>query len=119
MASPGNESDRQQETFKTQLDHAAADQRERDQDPKPNPIVEKSAQHVPRQPPSWQGYLTTSVVTEFIPAAGKVLAPRKKPGEDNQSEIPGPPDRPRHDGKIEEFVRDQHRSKVPGGDSKQ
>lgn len=36
----------QQETFKTQLDKAAVDQRERESESKPNPIVEKSAQHL-------------------------------------------------------------------------
>lgn len=46
MAS-SNDSNAQQENFKTQLDKAAVDQRERDQDPKPNPIVEKSRQCVP------------------------------------------------------------------------
>ncbi|KID86889.1 hypothetical protein MGU_06018 [Metarhizium guizhouense ARSEF 977] len=95
MAS-SNDSNAQQGNFKTQLDKAAVDQRERDQDPKPNPIVEK--------------------IAEFIPAAGKVLAPKEKQPGEEQDEIPGPPDRPHHDDKIEEFVRDQHRSKMPGGD---
>lgn len=58
----------------------------------------------------------TSAVAEFIPAAGKVLAPKEKQPGEERDEIPGPPDRPHHDDKIEEFVRDQHRSKMPGGD---
>lgn len=58
----------------------------------------------------------TSAVAEFIPAAGKVLAPKEKSPGEERDEIPGPPDRPHHDHKIEEFVRDQHRSKMPGGD---
>lgn len=33
------------------------------------------------------------------------------PGE----KLPGPPDRPQHDTQIEEFVRNQHRSKTNGG----
>ncbi|KAG8424569.1 hypothetical protein J3458_001346 [Metarhizium acridum] len=70
MAS-SNDSNSQQENFKTQLDRAAVDQRERDQDPKPNPIVEK--------------------IAEFIPAAGKVLEPKEKPREERR-EIPGPPE---------------------------
>ncbi|OAQ64883.1 hypothetical protein VFPPC_13963 [Pochonia chlamydosporia 170] len=84
----------QQETFKTQLDKAAVDQRERESESKPNPIVEK--------------------ITEYIPAAAKVLAPEKE--KSPESHIPGPPERPHHDDKIEAFVRDQHASKAPGGD---
>ncbi|OAA36290.1 hypothetical protein NOR_07635 [Metarhizium rileyi] len=92
-----NESNAQQEsTFKPQLDRAAVDQREREQDSKLNPIVEK--------------------ITEFIPSAGKVLAPLEKPKPKELSEVPGPPERPQHDNKIEDFIRHQHRSTMPGGD---
>lgn len=48
-----------------------------------------------------------------MPAASKILGgskPEQQPQETAQSEVPGPPHRPDHDDKIEEFVRDQHRS---------
>lgn len=57
----------------------------------------------------------TNLVTEFIPAASKVLGPKEQPKEE-RPQIPGPPERPDHDHKIEEFVRDQHRSNMPGGE---
>lgn len=50
-------------------------------------------------------------VTEYIPAAAKILGESKKePEAKEKADIPGPPDRPDHDHKIEDFVRDQHRS---------
>jgi hypothetical protein len=56
-------------------------------------------------------------VTEYIPAVGKVLGtstPKKDTESPEPTDLPGPPERPTHDGSIEEFVRDQHRSKQPG-----
>ncbi|KAK2591058.1 hypothetical protein QQS21_011254 [Conoideocrella luteorostrata] len=95
MAAENPTSDAPENTFKDQLDKAAVEQRERDQDPKPHPVVEK--------------------ITEFIPAASKILGPKEHPKKD-EPQPPGPPERPDHDPKIERFVRDQHRSKQPGGD---
>lgn len=52
-------------------------------------------------------------MSEYVPAVGTVLGKGKNegsaPGKDTQAS--GPPDRPHHDTQIEEFVRDQHRSK--------
>lgn len=60
-----------------------------------------------------------SPVTEYVPAASKILGSSKQPEEGTKSEdIPGPPERPHHDHKIEDFVRDQHRSKVEDGSIK-
>lgn len=56
----------------------------------------------------------TETVTEYIPAAAKILGTEKKEAEEKESEpesTPGPPERPHHDVNIEEFVREQHRSK--------
>ncbi|KAK8017592.1 hypothetical protein PG993_013918 [Apiospora rasikravindrae] len=54
-------------------------------------------------------------VTEYIPApVAKVLGAEKKEAEEKSPEpehTPGPPERPHHDVNIEEFVREQHRSK--------
>ncbi|KAK8067126.1 hypothetical protein PG997_013873 [Apiospora hydei] len=53
-------------------------------------------------------------VTEYIPAVAKVLGTEKKEAEEKSPEpehTPGPPERPHHDVNIEEFVREQHRSK--------
>ncbi|KAG6282030.1 hypothetical protein E4U48_005435 [Claviceps purpurea] len=82
-------------TYKDQLDKAAIEEREREQSSKPNPIVEK--------------------ITEFIPAAAKVLGPKEKVQKE-ETPVPGPPERPHHDPNIEAFVRDQHKSKEPADD---
>ncbi|KAG6007204.1 hypothetical protein E4U21_006223 [Claviceps maximensis] len=86
---PTDESNPHDTTFKDQLDKAAAEQREREQPSEPNPI--------------------------FIPAASKILGTKEQPKKEQPS-LPGPPERPVDDASIETFVRDQHRSKQPGGD---
>ncbi|RDA90052.1 hypothetical protein CP533_2384 [Ophiocordyceps camponoti-saundersi (nom. inval.)] len=57
-------------------------------------------------------------ITEYIPAAAKVLGDQQQQQQEVEEEAAaptkaqsGPPNRPVHDDKIEEFVRDQHRSK--------
>lgn len=87
--------DQQQEGFKQQLDRVAVESRTKNQPQQTNPVVEK--------------------ITEYIPAAAKVLGSTSQPEESKKTEIPGPPERPTHDDKIEEFVRDQHRSKGEDG----
>ncbi|GJN85689.1 hypothetical protein PLIIFM63780_009259 [Purpureocillium lilacinum] len=88
----------QQASFKEQLDRIAVASREGEQESKPNPIIEK--------------------ITEYIPAASAILGggSHQQPQEETKPEIPGPPNRPDHDHKIEEFVRDQHRSNKGDGD---
>ncbi|KAJ2904017.1 hypothetical protein MKZ38_008949 [Zalerion maritima] len=58
-------------------------------------------------------------VAEKIPCAPSLLRGKKDDEKEKQQpkreELPGPPDRPHHDEQIEEFVRDQHRSKNKGG----
>ncbi|KAG5980704.1 hypothetical protein E4U55_003729 [Claviceps digitariae] len=100
-------------TFKDQLDKAATEQREREQPPKPNPIVEKSKSLFS----CFDNILFAFVFTEFIPAASKILGTKEQPQKEEQPAVPGPPDRPVHDASIETFVRDQHRSKPPGENS--
>ncbi|KAF7551948.1 hypothetical protein G7046_g7575 [Stylonectria norvegica] len=85
----------QEQTFKQQLDRAATETRADLQEPKQNPIVEK--------------------ITEYVPAAAAFLGGGKEnPDKLDKPEPSIPPHRPVHDDKIEDFVRDQHRSK--GGD---
>ncbi|KAF5021513.1 hypothetical protein F66182_6456 [Fusarium sp. NRRL 66182] len=84
----GQNSNVQEETFKDQLDRAATETRELENQ-KPNPIVEK--------------------ITEYVPAAAKILPSGQSPPRE-EDKPPGPPERPHHDHKIEDFVRDQHRS---------
>ncbi|KAH6987800.1 hypothetical protein BKA56DRAFT_669403 [Ilyonectria sp. MPI-CAGE-AT-0026] len=85
----------QQETFKEQLDQAAEEARSKANE-KPNPIVEK--------------------ITEYVPAAAKILGShRSDPNTLNKPELPGPPERPHHDDKIEGFVREQHGSQGKDG----
>lgn len=56
-------------------------------------------------------------VSQYVPAVGKVLGTDQKDGEASRDEnkIPGPPERPHHDTQIEEFIKDQHRSKGDDG----
>ncbi|KAK7432502.1 hypothetical protein QQZ08_001067 [Neonectria magnoliae] len=100
MASADNPSNsdgsQQEETFKEQLDRVAEENRINSSNQKPNPIVQK--------------------ITEYVPAAAKILGGQQNdPNEANKPEIPGPPERPHHDDKIEKFVRDQHRSNGKDG----
>lgn len=53
-------------------------------------------------------------VTEYVPAAAKILPARQSPPKE-EDKPPGPPERPHHDDKIEDFVRDQHRSQGVDG----
>jgi hypothetical protein len=57
-------------------------------------------------------------VSEYIPAVGKLLGKEEKKPEQKVEEVKpsGPPERPHHDTQIEEFVRDQHRSKTIEGE---
>ncbi|KAE9577290.1 hypothetical protein CGCF415_v000299 [Colletotrichum fructicola] len=84
-------------SFKEQLDQAAHDAREPDEPPKQNPIIEK--------------------VTQYIPAAAKILGnpPEEKEEKISRPGIPGPPERPYNDAQVEEFIRQQHRSKGEDG----
>ncbi|KAL8342394.1 hypothetical protein RB598_004008 [Gaeumannomyces tritici] len=80
--------------YKLQLDQAARDANAKPKSPeaKPgdaHPIVE------------------TAVGKLLAGSKGEVKKPTPFP-----QEIPGPPERPAHDTQIEEFVRDQHRSKT-------
>lgn len=56
-------------------------------------------------------------VSQYVPAVGKVLGSNEKEDESSREEtkIPGPPERPHHDTQIEEFIKDQHRSKTDDG----
>ncbi|KAF5659720.1 hypothetical protein FCIRC_12398 [Fusarium circinatum] len=71
----------QDESFKKQLDKAAESTRELENQ-KPNPVVEK--------------------ITEYVPAAAKILPARQNPPKE-EDKPPGPPERPHHDDKIEDF----------------
>ncbi|OHE95443.1 hypothetical protein CORC01_09315 [Colletotrichum orchidophilum] len=78
-------------SFKQKLDQAAHDARKSEEDPKQNPIVEK--------------------------AAAKILGNPQEEKEEKISRpgIPGPPERPYNDAQVEEFIRQQHRSKGEDG----
>ncbi|KAK1980017.1 hypothetical protein LZ30DRAFT_751007 [Colletotrichum cereale] len=84
-------------SFKQKLDQAAHDARKPDDEPKRNPIIEK--------------------VTQYIPAAINILGNPQEEREDKVSRpgIPGPPERPCDDAQVEEFIRQQHRSKGENG----
>lgn len=56
-------------------------------------------------------------VSQYVPAVGKVLGTDQKEegASRDENKIPGPPERPHHDTQIEEFIKDQHRSKGDDG----
>ncbi|KXH66424.1 hypothetical protein CSAL01_01836 [Colletotrichum salicis] len=93
-------------SFKQKLDQAAHDARKSEEEPKQNPIVEKAH----------QGH-STKKVTQYIPAAAKILGNPQEEKEEKISRpgIPGPPERPYDDVQVEEFIRQQHRSKGEDG----
>ncbi|GJC81974.1 hypothetical protein ColTof4_10294 [Colletotrichum tofieldiae] len=78
-------------SFKQKLDQAAHDARKPDEEPKQNPIIEK--------------------------AASKILGNPQEERDEKVSRpgIPGPPERPYDDVQVEEFIRQQHRSKGEDG----
>ncbi|KAK1760861.1 hypothetical protein QBC47DRAFT_356004 [Echria macrotheca] len=90
--------------YKTRLDQAATKARSRS----PDAPTQESG--------SGSGGLGETIVekvSQYIPAAGKVLGKHEKEEhvpEQQTTSKPGPPNRPDHDPQIEEFVRDQHRS---------
>lgn len=54
-------------------------------------------------------------MSQYVPAVGKMFGtedkPKEKPVTEDKPAPHVPPVRPHHDTQIEEFVRDQHRSK--------
>ena len=56
-------------------------------------------------------------MSQYVPAVGKALGTDQKEDTASREEtkVPGPPERPRHDTQIEEFIKDQHRSKQDDG----
>lgn len=92
-------------TYKRQLDRAA-----------------KDANAEPEAKPGDARHPIVETVAQYVPAAvGKLLGAGSKGGDDETKKLapapgpdgmPGPPERPAHDTQIEEFVRDQHRSKT-------
>ncbi|ELQ39240.1 hypothetical protein OOU_Y34scaffold00511g30 [Pyricularia oryzae Y34] len=97
--------------YKLQLDQAAKDALKSPSELKKspsapaNPVVEKAdaSSSVPK-----------NKVAQYIPAVSKLLGGEKevKKPDPAPEQIPGPPERPTHDIQIEEFVRDQHRSRT-------
>ncbi|KAI1336194.1 hypothetical protein F5Y15DRAFT_419195 [Xylariaceae sp. FL0016] len=103
MPSTNELNESQRETnFKERLDQVARDVRQ------------------PKEPEQANGQPSfLEKVTEYVPGAAKILGTgsqdKDKAEPAKQPEISGPPHRPDHDGHIEEFMRDQHRSKKPDG----
>lgn len=122
----------QQPTFKEQLDQAAHEARHprgKSEEAQPS-LVEKGKFHGYCHPSAsiwsyiWRKECKLGLirppdkkVTEYIPAAAKILGTDKTEEKTPAKDISGPPERPKHDGHIEEFVRDQHRSKRQGPES--
>lgn len=114
--------------YKLQLDQAAKDALKSPSELKKspsapaNPVVEKGivrvlhdlffALSIPIADAS--SSVLKNKVAQYIPAVGKLLGGEKevKKPDPAPEQIPGPPERPTHDIQIEEFVRDQHRSRT-------
>ncbi|KAK3325867.1 hypothetical protein B0H66DRAFT_600004 [Apodospora peruviana] len=104
-SAPQGEASEEVNKYKVMLDEAATKGRhphgtyEENTENQSTGIVDKVAQYMPES------------------ISKKILGQHEKPGEDQASKAPTavdesvPPKRPEHDEHIEEFVRDQHRSK--------
>ncbi|KAL1881817.1 hypothetical protein Daus18300_000870 [Diaporthe australafricana] len=90
-----------QPTYKEQLDEAAIKVKDPQNDANKGGVIEQVVEKV----------------SQYVPAVGKVLGTDQKGDESSQNEtkVPGPPERPHHDTQIEEFIKDQHRSKTDDG----
>lgn len=110
-------------TYKEQLDEAAIKVKNSQSESNEgviSQVVEKGKTH-PFQ--SWEvGARLIDIwphhpVSQYVPAVGKVLGSNEKEDESSKEDtkIPGPPERPHHDTQIEEFIKDQHRSKTDDG----
>ncbi|KAK3377782.1 hypothetical protein B0H63DRAFT_225681 [Podospora didyma] len=87
------------ESYKAKLDKAAAG------------VKDKVTSHDNEQGGSTASTIVDKV-SQYIPAVGRALGHEEpKPALAPQAATSGPPNRPEHDTQIEEFVRDQHRSK--------
>lgn len=104
----------EEKTYKEQLDKAAQNTRDAENEQPPNPVIEKSKETSSKTLTTEYRLLadTLLTVTEYIPAAAKILPTGNKSPPKEEVKPSGPPERPAHDDKIEEFVRDQHRSKA-------
>ncbi|KAH7032791.1 uncharacterized protein B0I36DRAFT_347957 [Microdochium trichocladiopsis] len=102
-STPGAEPHQKQLSFKQQLDKAAFEAKHPDAGKREPTIVDKVAE----------------TVTTYVPPLGKILNKSPSPDNNGQQKPTADPDvppvRPDHDPHIEEFVRDQHRSKKPDG----
>lgn len=67
--------------------------------------------YTPSQPST---NMPSSIVSQAIPATVPVLGGSNPEGKVEDKKEPGPPNRPENDVQIEEFVREQHRSKFAG-----
>ncbi|KAG9252337.1 uncharacterized protein F5Z01DRAFT_676216 [Emericellopsis atlantica] len=94
---PTQKQEEEPHTYKEQLDRVAEEKRKAQHPQQPNPIVEKSKSSL-------------SFPAKYILGNSK-----QEPATTKSEDIRGPPERPHHDHKIEDFVRDQHRSKTDSG----
>lgn len=105
----------QRDTYKKQLDRVADEARSQSWEQKPNPVVEKSMSCISTLAFRMIDTDMPKTVTEYVPAAAKIFGQSDKPEPAARPDPSIPPNRPDHDHKIEDFVRDQHRSKGEDG----
>ncbi|KAL2126407.1 hypothetical protein VTI74DRAFT_969 [Chaetomium olivicolor] len=75
--------------------------------------LDKAATRVKSPPQEEQGTGIIDKVSQYVPAVGRMLGKQEEEPEPSlpEKKPPGPPERPHHDTQIEEFIKDQHRSK--------
>lgn len=116
-----------QPTYKELLDKKAFEVRNPDAGKEVEPsLVEKGTARDPwvasvvGNPCTQFSLAVAETVTDYIPAAAKILGTetkeereereRKVAAERQAVEVGGPPERPHHDEQIEEFLKEQHKS---------
>lgn len=97
--------------YKAKLDEAAERVKSPPQQDQNSGIIDKG------KFPDWRdfnGPANDFSVSQYVPAAvGKMLGKEEKEAEPSPETKPsGPPNRPHHDTQIEEFLKDQHKSKT-------
>ncbi|CAN8095597.1 unnamed protein product [Discula destructiva] len=121
--SPSTSEELQKKTYKEQLDEAAIKAKLAESDKSQGGIVDtviEKGTDLDLQCATLLDIVGTDMkpsgVSHYIPAVGQALGHgHKKDGTAStqpEPQVSGPPERPHHDVQIEEFVRDQHGSRI-------
>lgn len=112
-------------TYKEQLDQAAIKVKDPQSGANEGGVIGQVVEKGKNRPFPIPGVRTRLIgvwprhpVSQYVPAVAKVLGTDEKEDKSSREEtkISGPPERPHHDTQIEEFIKDQHRSKTDDGE---